>query len=169
VAARAGFSPQEVEVDASAILQGEPAATPVVVNDRAYTIRVRFPERTRATLDAIRDTVLVSGTGKTASIGSLAGMVQFRVRPRSAARICSRDVQVTARFEGLNLGEGMDQVQQAVRDLHIPSNIRVAYGGQYEEQQKSSASWWWCFFWPSCWCSWCCCSSSAVSPRRRPF
>ena len=43
VAARAGFTPQEVELDASAILQGEPAPTPVVVNDRAYTIRVRFP------------------------------------------------------------------------------------------------------------------------------
>ncbi len=137
VEARAGFSPQEVEVDASAILQGEAAATPVVVNDRAYTIRVRFPERTRATLDAIRDTVLVSGTGKTASIGSLAGMVQIPGQTEIRRENLQRDVQVTARFEGLNLGEGMDQVQQAVRDLHIPSNIRVAYGGQYEEQQKS--------------------------------
>ncbi len=43
-----GFTPQEVELDASAILQGEPATTPVVVNDRAYTIRVRFPQSTRA-------------------------------------------------------------------------------------------------------------------------
>ena len=66
VAARAGFTPQEVELDASAILQGEPAPPPVVVNDRAYTIRVRFPERTRASLDAIRNTLLISGTGKTA-------------------------------------------------------------------------------------------------------
>ena len=137
VAARAGFSPQEVEVDASAILQGEPAATPLVVNDRAYTIRVRFPERTRATLDAIRDTVLVSGTGKTASIGSLTGMVQIPGQTEIRRENLQRDVQVTARFEGLNLGEGMDKVQRAVRDLHIPSNIRVAYGGQYEEQQKS--------------------------------
>ncbi len=137
VAARAGFSPQEVEVDASAILQGEPAATPVVVGDRAYTIRVRFPEWTRATLDSIRDTVLVSGTGRTASIGSLAGMVQIPGQTEIRRENLQRDVQVTARFEGLNLGEGMNQVQQAVRDLHIPSRIRVAYGGQYEEQQKS--------------------------------
>jgi CzcA family heavy metal efflux pump len=137
VAARAGFSPQEVEVDASAILQGEPATTPVVVGDRSYTIRVRFPERTRATLDAIRDTVLVSGTGKTASIGSLAGLVQIPGQTEIRRENLQRDVQVTARFEGLNLGAGMDQVQQAVRDLHIPSNIRVSYGGQYEEQQKS--------------------------------
>ena len=46
-AARAGFTPQEIELDASAILQGEPATTPVVVNDRAYTIRVRSPKHAR--------------------------------------------------------------------------------------------------------------------------
>ena len=50
VAARSGFSPQEAELDASAILQGEPAPTPVVVDGRAYTIRVRFPQSTRASL-----------------------------------------------------------------------------------------------------------------------
>jgi multidrug efflux pump subunit AcrB len=60
------------ELDASAIVQGEPASVPVVVNDRSYTIRVRFPEETRKTMDTIRDTLLVSGTGKTATFGSLA-------------------------------------------------------------------------------------------------
>ncbi len=64
--------------------------TPVVVNDRSYTIRVRFPESTRATLDSIRNTLLVSGTGKTATIGSLANDDRrSRARPKSAARICS--------------------------------------------------------------------------------
>jgi CzcA family heavy metal efflux pump len=136
-AARAGFTPQEVETDASAILQGEPAATQVVAGDRAYTIRVRFPERTRSTLEAIRDTVLASGTGKTASLGSLAAMTQIPGQTEIRRENLQRDVQVTARFEHLNLGAGMALVQRAVSDLHIPSNIRVAYGGQYEEQQKS--------------------------------
>ena len=54
------------------MLQGEPASAPVVVNDRSYTIRVRFPQDVRKTLDSIRKTMLVSGTGKTATIGSLA-------------------------------------------------------------------------------------------------
>ncbi len=72
VAARAGFTPQEIELDASAILQGEPATTPVVVNGRTYTIRVRFPENARKSLEQIRNTLLVSSTGKTATLGSLA-------------------------------------------------------------------------------------------------
>ena len=65
VAARSGFTPQEIELDASAILQGEPATTPVVVNDRAYTIRIRFPQNGRMTLDQMRNTIITSSsTGK---------------------------------------------------------------------------------------------------------
>jgi CzcA family heavy metal efflux pump len=137
VSARAGFTAQELELDASAILQGEPATTPVVINDRAYTIRVRFPETTRASLDAVRNTLLVSGTGKTATIGSLANFTLLPGQTEIRRENLQRDVVVIARFEGMSLGEGMAKVQKAVNDLHIPSNIRVAYGGQYEEQQKS--------------------------------
>jgi multidrug efflux pump subunit AcrB len=48
-----------------------------------------------------------------------------------------RLIQVTARLEGVDLGTGIAGVQKAVNDLHLPSSIRVEYGGQYEEQQKS--------------------------------
>jgi len=39
VTARAGFAADEVAIDASAILEGEPATNPVVVSDRAYRSR----------------------------------------------------------------------------------------------------------------------------------
>src|SRR5216684_785540 len=72
VAARAGFTPEEVAVDAAAVLEGEPAATLVVLNDRAYTIRVRFPEQNRSSLDSMSNALLTSSTGRTATLGSLA-------------------------------------------------------------------------------------------------
>jgi multidrug efflux pump subunit AcrB len=137
VTARAGFTPQEVELDASAILQGEPAPAPVVINGRPYTIRVRFPEQTRASLDAIRNTPLVSGTGKTATIGALASIAEIPGQTEVRRENLQRDVQVTARFEGMSLGEGMQRVQQAVAELNLPPSIRVGYGGQFQEQQKS--------------------------------
>ena len=88
IAARAGFTPQEIELDTSAILQGEPAPTPVVLNDRAYTIRVRFPESTRASTEAIKNTLLVSSTGRTGTLGSLATVEEIPDRPKSDARTC---------------------------------------------------------------------------------
>ena len=140
VSARSGFTPQEAELDASAILQGEPAPTPVVVNGRAYTIRVRFPESTRSSLEAIQNTLLISGTGRTATLGAIANVVELPGQTEIRRENLQRNVVVIARFEGLSLGEGMAKVQAAVHDLHIPANIRVAYGGQYEEQQKSFKS-----------------------------
>jgi multidrug efflux pump subunit AcrB len=137
VSARAGFSPQEIELDASAILQGEPAPTPVVINDRAYTIRVRFPERTRASLEAIRNTLLVSGTGKTATIGTLASVVDLPGQTEIRRENLQRDVTVTGRLEGLNLGAGIEKVQAVMAGLNVPPSIRVEYGGAYHEQQQS--------------------------------
>ncbi len=137
VAARSGFSPQEVEQDASAIMQGEPAATPVVINDRAYTIRVRFPEQTRSSLEAIRNTLLVSSTGKTGTIGSLASVLDEPGQTEIRRENLQRFVTVKGRLEGINLGDGMEKVQQALAGLHLPSSIRLEYGGAYQEQQRS--------------------------------
>ena len=138
VAARAGFTAQEVELDISAVLQGEPSTAPVVLNDRSYTIRVRFPQRAGATLDAIRNTPLVSSTGKTATLGSLATVTEIPGQTEIRRENLQRNVVVTGRLkEDLNLGDGVKRVQQVVAGLHLPPNIRVEYGGQYEEQQKS--------------------------------
>ena len=137
VAARAGFTAEEIAVDASAILEGEPASTPVVTNDRAYTLRVRFPAANRSSIDAMRDTLLVSSTGHTATLGALASVVENPGQTEVRRENLQRDVAVTARLEGRSLGSGMADVQRVVAGLHIPSSIRVEYGGTYEEQQRS--------------------------------
>jgi len=137
VAARAGFTPQEVATDASAVLEGEPTQTPVVANDRAYTIRVRFPATDRASLDAMKNTLLVSSTGKTATLGSLATLTELPGQTEVRRENLQRDVAVTARLEGVDLGSGVQAVMKTVAGLHLPSSIRVVYGGTYQEQQKS--------------------------------
>jgi multidrug efflux pump subunit AcrB len=137
VVARAGFTGEEVAVDASSILEGEPAATPLVLNDRAYTIRVRFPDENRATLDRMSNTLLVSASGRTATLGSLASLATSQGETEIRRENLQRLVQVTGRLEGVDLGSGVVAVKKAVNDLHLPSTIRVEYGGLYEEQQNS--------------------------------
>jgi multidrug efflux pump subunit AcrB len=137
VAARSGFTPEEIATDASAVLEGEPAATPVVINDRAYPIRVRFPAQNRASLDRMSNTLLTSSTGHTATLGSLAVVTsepgQTEIRRENLQRL----VEVTGRFEGVDLGTGMESVKKTIAALHLPSSFRVEYGGLYAEQQKS--------------------------------
>lgn len=137
VTARAGFTPQEVELDTSAIIDGEPAMIPIVSNNRPYTLRVRFPESARSSLDAIQNILLVSGSGRIATLGTLATVEnnpgQLEIRRENLQRY----VAVTARLEGMSLGNGVAQVQKKVAALHVPSAIRVEYGGLYAQQQQS--------------------------------
>jgi CzcA family heavy metal efflux pump len=138
VAARSGFTPQEIELDASAALQGEPAATPVVVNDRSYTIRVRFPESTRASLEQIQNTLITSSSsGKSATFNSLASFSTEVGQTEIRRENLQRYIATTGRFQDMSLGEGMALVQKAVAGMDVPPQIRVVYGGLFEEQQRS--------------------------------
>jgi CzcA family heavy metal efflux pump len=136
-AARSGFTPEEVSTDATAILEGAESAAPVILNDRAYPIRVRMPEQDRASLDRMQNTLLVSATGRTATLGTLSTITsdpgQTEIRRENLQRL----VEVTGRLEGVDLGRGVTAVKKAVADLKLPSSIRVEYGGTYAEQQKS--------------------------------
>ncbi|HWG21038.1 MAG TPA: efflux RND transporter permease subunit [Terracidiphilus sp.] len=136
-AARFGFTPTEVAEDATSILDGLPANDPLIANGRPYTIRVRLGDEHRTSLDAIENTVFVSTSGHTATLGSLADIQQLPPQNQIRRENLQRMVAVTGRLGGTNLGAAMTKVRQTVDDLHLPPSVRVTYGGQYEEQQKS--------------------------------
>jgi CzcA family heavy metal efflux pump len=137
VAARMGFSPTEVSEDATSILDGLPANDPLIANDRPYTIRIRLSDNHRSSLDAIENTVFNSGTGHTATLGSLSDIQQLPPQNEIRRENLQQLVVVTGRLEGSDLGRAMAKVRQTVADLHLPPSVRVEYGGTYEEQQKS--------------------------------
>ncbi len=136
VAAKAGFTTEEVSTDAMAVLQGVTGANPVIANNRAYNVRVRFPEENRGSLEAMSNTLLVSSAGRTATLGSLAQLSELPGQTEINRENLQRMVEVTARLEKMSLGKGMEQVQKTVAGLHLPSGIRVTYGGKYAQQQK---------------------------------
>jgi multidrug efflux pump subunit AcrB len=137
VTARAGFTPEEVSINASAILQGEPAATPLIADDIPYTIRVRYPASNRASLAAMSDTLLNSASGHLATLGSLATLTQLPGQTEIHRENLQRDVAITARLEGRDLGSAVVAVRKVVNGMHLPASIRVEYGGTYAEQQQS--------------------------------
>jgi len=137
LAGRLGFTPNEVAEDATAILDGLPTADPLIVNGRPYTIRVRLPDDNRASLDAIQNTVFNSSSGHTASLGSLADVTQLPPQNEILRENLQQLITVSGRLEGSDLGSAMQKVQATVAAMHIPSSVRIEYGGTYEEQQKS--------------------------------
>jgi CzcA family heavy metal efflux pump len=137
LAARLGFTPQEVAEDATSILDGVTVNDPVIANGRPYTVRVRLGEATRQSLDTMRDTVFNSASGHTASLGSMAEIKQLPPQNEIRRENLQRVVTVTAQLEGTDLGTAVKAVQARVQAMQIPAAVRVEYGGTYEEQQKS--------------------------------
>lgn len=137
IAARLGFTPMEVAEDATSILDGVATNDPLIANGRPYTIRVRLGDETRASLDSIENTVFNSSSGKTATLGALAQIQQLPPQNEIRRENLQQLVVVSGRLEGSDLGTAMAQVQQTVGRLHLPSSVRVEYGGTYQEQQKS--------------------------------
>ena len=136
-AARLGFTPTEVAEDATSILDGLPTADPMIVNGRPYTVRIRLPNENRASLQAMQDTVFNSSSGHIASLGSLAEVTQLPPQGEIVRENLQRLITVTGRLEGSDLGTAMQKVRATVNGMHLPSTVRVQYGGTYEEQQKS--------------------------------
>jgi len=137
VAARLGFTPMEVAEDATSILDGVTTTDPLIANSRPYTIRVRLGDETRTSLDSIVNTVFNSSSGRTATLGSLAQIQQLPPQNEIRRENLQRNIVVTGRLEGSDLGTAMKQVQGTVASLHLPASVRVEYGGTYQEQQKS--------------------------------
>jgi len=134
---RAGFTPEELGTVSVAMVEGEPATAPVLINDRPYPLRIRFPPSARASLEAMTNTLLVSSAGSTATLGSVTTVDELPGQSEVRRENLQRLVEVTARLEGVDMGTGIAAVQRTVADLKLPPSIRVEYGGTFKEQQKS--------------------------------
>jgi len=134
---RAGFTAEELGTVSVAMIEGEPALAPVLINDRPYPLRIRFPSSARASLEAMTNTLLVSSAGWTATLGSVTTVDELAGQTEVRRENLQRLVEVTARLEGVDMGTGIAAVQKTVADLKLPPSIRVEYGGTFREQQKS--------------------------------
>ena len=140
IAARLGFTPAEVAEDATSILDGLPTTDPMIVNGRPYTIRVRLPDASRASLDAIERHGLQSARGHTATLGSLATVTQLppqnEILPREPAAAGGGQRPPGRLRPRRSHAVRLANVSTA---MQLPSRVRVEYGGTYQEQQKSFA------------------------------
>lgn len=136
-AAHVGFTPQALADEAEAMLDGTPTTQPVVIDDRPYPVRIRYPAEVRSSIEKMNDTMLVAPGGQLANLGSLATMTELPGQTEILQDNQQRYVAVTARLEGLDMGHGIDEVKKTIAGLHMPPSIRIEYGGLYQTQQQS--------------------------------
>jgi multidrug efflux pump subunit AcrB len=136
-AAHVGFTPQALADETEAMLDGVQAQQPVVIDDRPYPVRIRYPLAVRSSIAAMNNTMLVGPGGQVANLGSLATMTELPGQTEILQDNQQRYVAVTARLEDLDMGHGIAEVKKVIAGMHLPASIRIEYSGLYETQQQS--------------------------------
>ena len=140
VASRLGFTTEDIHRRLRHRRRRPRQPVPLITNGRSYTIRIRYPEENRASSTPSRTP---SSTAPPATFPRSAPGQRRTELPGQQREIRSenlqREVVVTGRLEGSDLGTGEKSPGRRACALTSPPDVRVEYGGTYQEQQKSFA------------------------------
>ncbi len=135
-AAAQGLSAADVAEALSTGIGGT-AAGRIFEGDRRFDVVVRLPEAARNDPAALAALPVVSETGVTVPLSSVA-RIQTAEGPNQISRNDgSRRMVVQANVRGRDLGGFVTEAQDQVTKIELPTGVRLDWGGQFENLQRA--------------------------------
>ncbi len=135
-AQRYGFNADEVRTVLRSVVEGT-VATQLLVGDRLYPVRVRYPADYRQRLDLLPKLMLRTPEGGQVPLSSVASLQWLGETAELERERLRPLVRVTARVEGIDLGNAIREVQAKLHEFATPAGVTLEYGGLYAEQQRA--------------------------------
>lgn len=135
-AANYGLSAADVSETVSAAIGGAEAGR-IFEGDRRFDVVVRLADETRNDPAALASLPIVSSTGVTVPLSSVA-RIQSAEGPNQISRNDgSRRMVVQANVRGRDLGGFVSDAQQRVDQVQLPTGVRLDWGGQFENLKRA--------------------------------
>ena len=131
-----GLDPDTVSKALSTLIEGS-VVTTIQQGETSIGVRLWTPPALRNSVEAISNLRLEAPDGHDLPLSRVASVSITHGQAQITRENLQPFLDVTARLEGRDLGSGMAEVRQVVAGLHLPSNVRVEYGGLYAQQQQS--------------------------------
>ncbi len=109
----------------------------IQAGEKLIGIRLWSPPEMRSRIESLGNLQLRTPDGRMVPVRRIADIRMVAGQPQIVREDLEQMVAVTARLEGRDLGSAMRDVKLAVQAMHLPTSIRVEYGGLYREQQSS--------------------------------
>jgi len=104
---------------------------------KEYRILVRLSEQDRTNLADLLDLTVVNNRGVPVVLRNVV-TVQSQEGPVSLERKDQeRIITITANFTGRDMGSVISDIRKGLRQIPMPRDFTVLFGGDYEEQQKA--------------------------------
>lgn len=138
-AAKFGLSPGEVTQLLESAFNGEIVAQ-VIEDSRIYDVFFQFDSNSRGSLAQMDNTVLkIMPDGRKVILHDVADVYET-MGPNAIHRENNqRRIVISANVSGRDLGGLVEEIQAKIqRQVQLPSNYYVVYGGQFESQQAAT-------------------------------
>lgn len=138
-AARYGVSVGDVSEIVRLAIGGE-ELTQVWKNQRSYGVFVRFPDELRGDIESIKNLMVDTPSGSQIPLSQVAN-VSLTQGPNVIWReAMNRRISIDASIQGRDLGSVVADIKTGMKDMKLPADYYVVFGGQFQNQQRAMKS-----------------------------
>ncbi len=138
-AARYGVSVGDVSEVVRLAVGGE-ELTQVWKNQRSYGVFVRFPDELRGDIESIRNLMVDTPSGSPVPLSQVASVTLSQGPNVIWREAMNRRISIDASIQGRDLGGVVDDIKSSLKDIELPPDYYVVFGGQYQSQQRAMQS-----------------------------
>jgi CzcA family heavy metal efflux pump len=136
-ASRFGLNANSVQEEVDAAINGVIASE---VQGAQYMtgIRVWYPYPDRENIGKLKRLPILTPKGEYTPLGNVADISLEEGQPELKRESLKQMIAVTARISGRDLGSTLNDIKSVIKkDIKLPQNVFIQYGGLYKEQQES--------------------------------
>lgn len=138
-AARYGVSVANISELVRLAIGGE-ELTQVWKNQRSYGVFVRFPDQLRGDIESIKNLMVDTPSGSQIPLSQVA-TVGLSQGPNVIWReAMNRRISIDTSIQGRDLGSVVADIKNGLKDVTLPSDYYVVFGGQFQNQQRAMKS-----------------------------
>lgn len=118
---------------------GGSVVTEVLENNRRVGVLLRYDEKYRTSVDAIKKLLVPIGSGSKVPVGTLADVSVVDGPVQIIRESAKRLVVIQANVQGRDVVGFVNEVRdQIAQHVQLPSGYYVTFGGQFENQQRAA-------------------------------
>ncbi|HLO89603.1 MAG TPA: efflux RND transporter permease subunit [Lentimicrobium sp.] len=102
-----------------------------------YDIKVRLTEDSRNSISDLEEMTITSPAGQRIKLKEIASIQEYWGPPSIQHKRKERLVTVSAKPDGIPLGDLAEKINTELKDVQIPKELMVTVGGAYQDQQEA--------------------------------
>jgi CzcA family heavy metal efflux pump len=135
---RYGLRVQEVAEAVETAFYGRPVSK-ILEGQSSFDLVVRYDPRVKIDLEALRATLITTGSGAHLPLHALAEIRKDRGPNTISRENVQRKIVVMANVAGRDLVSVVEEAQQRIRQsMSLPAGYHIEYGGQFESAEAAS-------------------------------